>query len=171
MRLLSSFFFICLASVQVVHPYSSMDMTAACKKLCFILSDKSDLTLSSIAAKIYNALPLNPIEPEIKKILRKNQNGFCRNQSTISQILTICWILEGICVISLKATLLFVDFSKAFGFICREKMEQILLAYSLTRETIEAIMMLSKNTKEKYAHQMEIQSALRSSQVYCKGPH
>ena len=47
-------------------------------------------------AKIYNALVRNCIEPKSKKIFRKNQNGFWRNRSTISQILTIHRILEGI---------------------------------------------------------------------------
>ena len=51
------------------------------------------ITLTSMAAKIYNALPLNRIELEIKKILRKNQNSFWRNGSTTSQILTIHQIL------------------------------------------------------------------------------
>ena len=51
---------------------------------------------SSMADKIYIALLLNRIEPEIEKILRKNQNGFQRNTSTTSQILTIRRILEGV---------------------------------------------------------------------------
>ena len=38
------------------------------------------ITLTPKAAKIYNALLVNPIKPEIEKILKKNQNGFCRNQ-------------------------------------------------------------------------------------------
>ena len=38
---------------------------------------------------LYNALLHNCIEPKIKKILRKNQNGFQRNQSTTLQILTV----------------------------------------------------------------------------------
>ena len=41
-QLPSSFFSIRLVSVQVVHPYSSMDTTAAWKKLRFTLSDRSD---------------------------------------------------------------------------------------------------------------------------------
>ena len=40
------------------------------------------ITLTSIAAKIYNALLRNRIEPKIDNILRKNQNGFRRNRST-----------------------------------------------------------------------------------------
>ena len=42
------------------------------------------ITLTSIAGKIYNILLPNPIEPEIKKVRRKNQNGFQGNQSTTS---------------------------------------------------------------------------------------
>ena len=34
------------------------------------------ITLTSLAAKIYNALLRNRIEPKIEKILRKNKNGF-----------------------------------------------------------------------------------------------
>ena len=55
-----------------------------------------DITFTSIAAKIYNALLRNRIEPKIDNILRQNQNGFQRNRSTTSQILTISRILEGV---------------------------------------------------------------------------
>ena len=68
------------------------------------------ITLTSIAAKIYNALLRNRIEPKIDNILRKNQNGFRRNRSTTSQILTIRRILEGVRAKNLQATLIFVDF-------------------------------------------------------------
>ena len=107
------------------------------------------ITLSPIAAKIYNTLLCNRIEPKIEKILRKNQDGFRRNRSTISQILTISRILEGVRAKNLEATISFVDFSNAFDSIYRGKMEQLLLAYSLPKEIVEAIMMLYKNTKVK----------------------
>ena len=80
------------------------------------------ITLTSIAAKIYNALLRNRIEPKIDNILRKNQNGFRRNRSTTSQILTIRRILEGVRAKNLQATLIFVDFTKAFDSIHRGKM-------------------------------------------------
>ena len=48
-----------------------------------------------------------------------------------------------------EATILFVDFSKAFDSIHREKMEQILFAYGLPKETVAAIMMLYRNMKVK----------------------
>ena len=107
------------------------------------------ITLTSIAAKIYNALLRNRIEPKIDNILRKNQNGFRRNRSTTSQILTIRRILEGVRAKNLQATLIFVDFTKAFDSIHRGKMEQILLAYGIPKETIAAITILYRNTKVK----------------------
>ncbi len=107
------------------------------------------ITLTSIAAKIYNALLRNRIVPQIDKILRKNQNCFRRNRSTTSQILTIRRILEGVRGKNLQATLLFVDFTKAFDSIHRGKMEQILLAYGLPEETVAAITILYRNTKVK----------------------
>ena len=83
------------------------------------------------------------------KILRKNQNGFRRNRSTTSQILTIRRIREGVRAKNLEATILFVDFAKAFDSILRGKMEQILLVYGLLKETVAATLMLYKNTKVK----------------------
>ena len=50
---------------------------------------------------------------------------------------------------NIQATLLFVDFTKAFDSIHRGKMEQILLAYGLLKETVAAITILYRNTKVK----------------------
>ena len=107
------------------------------------------ITLTSIAAKIFNALLRNCIEPKIDNILKKNQNGFQRNRSTMSQILTIHRILEGVRAKNLEATILFVNFTKAFDSIHKGKMEQILLTCGLPKETVTAIMMLYTNTKVK----------------------
>ena len=107
------------------------------------------ITFTSIAAKTYNALLRNCIEPKIDNILRKNQNGFWRNRSTTSPILTLRRILEGIRAKHVQATILFVDFQKAFDSIHRRKMAQILLAYGIPKETVAAIMILYRNTKVK----------------------
>ena len=66
-----------------------------------------------------------------------------------AQILTIRRILEGVRAKNLQATLLFVDFTKAFDSIRRGKMEQILLAYGIPKETVAAITILYRNTKMK----------------------
>ena len=49
----------------------------------------------------------------------------------------------------LEATLIFVDFTKAFDSIQRGRMEQILLAYGIPKETVAAITILYRNTKVK----------------------
>ena len=82
-------------------------------------------------------------------MLRKNQNGFRINRSTTSQILTIRRILEGVRAKNILATLLFVDFTKAFDSTHRGKMEQFLLAYDIPKETVAAITILYRNTKVK----------------------
>ena len=110
---------------------------------------KNYITLTSIATKIYNALLRNRIEPKIDNILKKNQNDFRRNKSTTSQILTIRRILEGVRAKNLQATLIFVDFTKAFDSIRRGKMEQILLEYGIPKETVAALTILYRNTKVK----------------------
>ena len=107
------------------------------------------ITLTSIAAKIYHALLRNRIEPKIDNILRKNQNGFRRNRSTTSQILTIRRILEGVRAKNLQTSLIFVDFTKALDSIHRGRMEQIILADSIPKETVAAITILYRNTKVK----------------------
>ena len=112
-----------------------------------LASNYRGITLTSIAAKIYNSMLLNRIQPEVDKVLRKNQNGFRKNRSTVGQILTVRRLIEGVRAKNLKACLLFVDFSKAFDSIHRGKMEKILRAYGIPAETVAAIMMLYKNTK------------------------
>ena len=107
------------------------------------------ITLTAIVAKIYNLMLLNRIRLEIDPILRKNQNGFRSNRSASGQILAIRSILEGIKSKNLPATLLFIDFSKAFDSIHRGKMRDILSAYGTPKETVNAIMMLYHNTCSK----------------------
>ena len=98
-------------------------------------------TLTSITAEIYNALLNKRIEPKIDNILRKNQNGFQRNRSMNSQILTV----EFLKVYAQKT-----NRQKYYLLtLLRGKMEQILLAYGLPKKTVAAIMMLYRNTKVK----------------------
>ena len=111
------------------------------------------ITLTSIAAKIYNVQLRNSIKTKIDNILRKNQNGFRRNRSMTSQILTLRRILEAVRAKNLQVTLLFVDFTKAFDSIHRGKVEQIQLAYGLPKETVTAITIhQSENTFTGWRH-------------------
>ena len=110
-------------------------------------SNYRGITLTSIAAKIYSALLLNQIQPEMENILRRNQYGFRKGSVTIGQILTVRRSIEGVKVRQIPATLLFVYFSKAFDSVHREKMGKIILSYVIPKEIVTAIMILYRNTK------------------------
>ena len=67
----------------------------------------------------------------------------------MGQILTIRHILEGVRANNLPAVLQFIDFSKAFDSIHHGKMRDILIAYGIPQETVDAIMMLYQDTCSK----------------------
>ena len=89
------------------------------------------------------------MNPKSTTSLVKKQNGFRRNRSTTSQILTIRRIIEDVRAKNLEETILFVNFTKAFDSIHIGKMEQILQAYGLPKETVAVMTILYRNTKVK----------------------
>ena len=104
------------------------------------------ITLTSAAAKIYNRMLLNRLRPHLDPLLRINQNGFRPGRSTISQILTLRRLIEGVRAKQLPAVMIFVDFKKAFDSIHRAKLMKILLAYGVPPEIVDAIQVLYTNT-------------------------
>ena len=105
------------------------------------------ITLTCIAAKMYNTLLREIIQPTLYMILRPNQNGFRNNSSTVGQILTVRRTIEGVKEKNLVASLIFVDFSKAFYSIHRSKMSQIIKSYGIPMKIIIEIMILYRDTK------------------------
>ena len=97
------------------------------------------ISLMSIAAKIYNKLLLNRLIPVVEPILRKNQNGFRRGRSTLSQILCLRRLIEESNMSKIDLALVFVDFSKAFDSVDRSKMFEILRLYGIPEGIIAAI--------------------------------
>ena len=94
-----------------------------------LVTNYRGISLLPIAAKIYNKLILNRLLPKIEPILRKNKNGFRAGRSTLSQILALRRIIEEITNCNKEAVFIFVDFSKAFDSIDRNKMFDILSLY------------------------------------------
>ena len=95
--------------------------------------------LTAISAKIYNKLLLNRLIPFVGPILRKNQNGFRRGRSTLSQILCLRRLIEESNLSELDLALVFVDFSKVFDSVDRSKMFEILKLYGIPDQIIAAI--------------------------------
>ena len=103
------------------------------------------ITLTAISAKIYNSLLLNRISEHIEPILRRNQNGFKKGRSTLPQILALRRIIEEIHTSSRNATLVSIDFSKAFDSVSRKTMLHILSMYGIPKKIIAAIKRIYEN--------------------------
>lgn len=138
------------------HCFSTLAPPSAWKKAGIIpVPKKGDLTITGnyrgislipIAAKIYNKLLLNRIEPAVDPLLRKNQNGFRKGRSTISQILALRRIIEEMRKHNKEVTLCFVDFTKAFDSISREVLFSILPRYGIPAAITNAIQALYTST-------------------------
>ena len=104
------------------------------------------ISLSQVAAKIYNRCLLNRIRPVIDRVLRPNQNGFRKDCSTSSHILALRRIVEELKNYKKEAVISFIDFRKAFDSINRNTMFEILLAYGIPQEVVNAIHVMYKDT-------------------------
>ena len=85
----------------------------------------------------------------MEPILRINQNGFRPERGTVSHILALRRILEGIRDKKLPATLVFVDFSKAFDSIDRDNMFEILKSYGVPERMLQLIISIYYTTVNK----------------------
>ena len=98
------------------------------------------ISLMSCAAKLFNRVLLNRIRGPVEKLLRPNQNGFRQGRSTLEPILAIRRLIEGLSSkrdASLCAV--FVDFTKAFDSVHRERMFCILELYGIPPQIVNAI--------------------------------
>ena len=89
----------------------------------------------------YDALFLIVSDLKLKKSLGKIRTILRNNQIITSWFLTMCRIFEGVRAKNPEATLSFLDVSKVFDSIHKEKMAQILQSYALPKETVNARMM------------------------------
>ena len=104
------------------------------------------ISLTPVAAKIYNRCLLNRIRPVINPVLRPSQNGFRPGRPTTAQIFALRRIVEELKNHVKEVVIIFVDFKKAFDSIDREKMFEILTAYGIPTEVVQAIKVMYKNT-------------------------
>ena len=92
---------------------------------------------------------LNRIHPKVDPHLRSNQNRFRPGRSTTAHILALRRLLEGVKEKNLKATLIFINFRKAFDSIHKGKMLKILRAYGVLEQLVSATGLLYTGTKAK----------------------
>ena len=73
---------------------------------------------------------LNRIQPYVDPLTSWTQNGFRKSRSTLYNIITLRRIIEGIKLKNILLAMVFIDMSKAFDSIHRDRMFQILSAYA-----------------------------------------
>ena len=78
-----------------------------------------------------NNMILNRIPPNINHILRPNQNIFRHGRATLSHILALRHLIEGVKSYNLKAIIIFVEFKNEFDGINKEIMLRILESYGI----------------------------------------
>jgi hypothetical protein len=105
------------------------------------------ISLMSCTTKLFNRILLNRIREPVEKLLRTNQNGFRRHRSTLEPILTLRRLIEEISVKqNVSSCAVFVDFTKAFDSVDRQRMFQILSAYGIPSKIINAIRCIYDNS-------------------------
>ena len=135
-------------------------------------SNHRGISLSSIVTKVINRIILNRIQPKVYPYLRSNQNVLRPGSSTTTQILALRRLLEGVKERNLKATVVFIDFKKAFDSIHRGKMLKILRAYGVPEQLVSAIgLYYTQVQKLKFYHQMGRQRFLNFLLESCKETH
>ena len=97
------------------------------------------ISLTSIVSKTLNKILLNRMKPSLEEVLRDNQNGFRPGRSTTSHILALRRVMEGAKAKNLKATMVFIDFKKAFDSVHRGLLMKKLRAYGIPKAIVRLI--------------------------------
>ena len=107
------------------------------------------ISLSSLLQKTYNKMILHRIRSKVDLWLRIYQKGFRPGRTTVSQILALRRIIEGVKENNLSCIITFIDFKKAFDSIHRGKMLCILKAYGILESLVNATEDIYSDTKAK----------------------
>ena len=129
------------------------------------------ISLASRVSKTLNRMLPNRIKPSFEEVLIDNQNGVRSGRSTTFHILALRRIIEGAKPKNLKATMVFIDFKKAFDSVHRGPLMKILKAYGILRILVELIAKTHTGTMAKVITADGITEAfdiLAGVLAYCK---
>ena len=137
-----------LIEKQAPEHFSTLNIVPVPKKGDLRLTGNyRGIALTSLVIKLINRMILIRIRRALEPLLRGNQAGFRPGKSTTSQILALRRILEGVQQKDLTAVLVFVDFCKAFDSINHATMFEILRAYGIPPNMLDAIKLTYNNLR------------------------
>ena len=137
-----------LIEKQAPEHFSTLNIVPVPKKGDLRLTGNyRGIALTSLVIKLINRMILIRIRSVLEPFLRGNQAGFRPGKSTTSQILGLRRILEGVRQKDLPAVLVFVDFCKAFDSINHATMFEILRAYGIPPNLLDAIKLTYNNLR------------------------
>ena len=117
-----------------------------------LITNYRGISLTSVAAKVYNRFLPNRLRPIVDPVLRHNQAGFRTGRSCIQQINTLRRLIEGFRSNQLPLVITFVDFQEAFDSINRNLMFAILRHYGIPDITVRAIRVLYDSQSAVYVN-------------------
>ena len=102
------------------------------------IEEHRGISLMSCAAKLFNKVLLNRLQPIIDPFLRQEQNGFRPKRGTVQQILSLRRVAEEAIIHQDDLITIFVDFKKAFDSVSRDALPKVLKAYNVPPLLISA---------------------------------
>ena len=101
--------------------------------------------LLPVISKIFGRVLISRIKKDVDNIKRKEQAGFRENRSTTDQIFTLRNILEQVSECNAILYTHFIDVEKAFDYVHRESLWNIMSMYGIPEEFITLVKVMYNN--------------------------
>ena len=95
------------------------------------LDNQREISKTCSSAKLFNKVLLSHLKPIIDPQLSQCQSGFCAGRSTTEQVMALRCIIDTCRVTNMTASLVLVDFRKAFDTLHRSLIPVILSQYNV----------------------------------------
>ena len=106
------------------------------------LDNQRGITKTCSSAKLFNKVLLSHLKPIIDPQLSQCQSGFCAGRSTTEQVMALRCVIDTCRVTNMTASLVFVDFRKAFDTLHRSSIPVILSQYNVQNCLISVIIQM-----------------------------
>ena len=110
------------------------------------LDNQRGIAKTCSSAKLFNKVLLSRLKPIIDLQLCQCQSGFRAGRSTTEQLMTLRCVIDTCRVTNMTASLVFVDFQKAFATLHRSSIPVILSQYNVPNSLISDIIQMYSDT-------------------------